>query len=42
MLVDSGYKRVNNIQGGIIEWLNAGYPVVINPNIWIVNYPKVM
>ncbi len=42
MLVDSGYKRVYNIQGGITAWVNAGYPVVVNPNFWTVNYPKVM
>ena len=42
MLVDSGYKRVNNIQGGITAWVNAGYPVVVNPNLWTVNYPKVV
>jgi rhodanese-related sulfurtransferase len=41
VLVDSGYKRVNNIQGGITAWVNAGYPVVVNPNFWTVNYPKV-
>jgi len=42
MLVDSGYKRVDNTQGGITAWVNAGYPVVVNPNFWTVNYPKVM
>ena len=42
MLVDSGYKRVNNIQGGITAWVNAGYPVVVNPNLWTVNYPKIV
>ena len=42
MLVDSGYKRVNNIQGGITAWVNAGYPVVVNLNFWTVNYPKVI
>ena len=41
MLADSGYKRVNNIQGGITVWVNAGYPVVVNPNFWTVKYPKV-
>jgi rhodanese-related sulfurtransferase len=41
MLVDSGYKRVNNIQGGITAWVNAGYSVVVNPNFWTVRYPKV-
>ena len=42
MLIDSGYKRVDNTQGGITGWVNAGYPVVVNPNFWAVNYPKVM
>jgi rhodanese-related sulfurtransferase len=42
MLVDSGYKRVDNIQGGITAWVNAGYPVVVNLNFWTVNYPKVI
>ena len=41
VLVDSGYKRVNNIQGGITAWVNAGYPFVVNSNFWTVNYPKV-
>ena len=41
MLADSGYKRVNNIQGGITVWVNAGYPVVVNPNFWTVKYPRV-
>ena len=41
MLADSGYKRVHNIQGGITAWVNAGYPVVVNPNFWTVKYPKV-
>ncbi len=41
MLVDSGYKKVYNVQGGITAWVNAGYPVVVNPNFWTVNYPKV-
>ena len=42
MLVDSGYKKVYNVQGDITTWVNAGYPVVVNPNFWTVNYPKVM
>jgi rhodanese-related sulfurtransferase len=36
MLVDSGSKRVDNIQGGITAWINAGYLVVVNPNFWTV------
>jgi rhodanese-related sulfurtransferase len=42
MLVESGYKRVYNMQSGIIEWVNAKYPVVVNPYFWTVNYPKVV
>lgn len=42
MLVQSGYKRVYNIQSGITEWVNAGYPIVIDPKYWTVNYPKVV
>jgi len=42
MLVKSGYKRVYNMQSGIIEWVNAKYPVVVNLNFWTVNYPKVV
>jgi rhodanese-related sulfurtransferase len=30
MLVDSGYKRVDNIQVGITAWVNTGYSVVVN------------
>jgi len=40
MLVESGYKRVYNMQGGITEWLNARYPIIIDPDFWVVNYPK--
>ena len=42
MLVESGYKKVYNMQSGIIEWVNARYPVVIDPIFWTVNYPKVV
>jgi rhodanese-related sulfurtransferase len=42
MLVDSGYKRVYNMQSGIIEWVNAKYPVVVNPNLGAGNSPKVV
>jgi rhodanese-related sulfurtransferase len=42
MLVQSGYKRVYNMQSGIIEWVNARYPIVIDPIFWTVNYPKVV
>ncbi len=42
MLVDSGYKRVDNIQDVITAWVNAGYTVVVDPKFWTVNYPKVM
>ena len=30
------------MQNGIIGWSNAKYPVVVNPNFWTVNYPKVV
>ena len=39
MIADAGYKRVYNIQGGLTEWVNAGYPVVIDPAKWSANYP---
>jgi rhodanese-related sulfurtransferase len=42
MLVESGYKRVYNMQSGITEWVNARYPIVIDPIFWTVNYPKVV
>ena len=42
MLVQSGYKRVYNMQSGITEWVNARYPIVIDPIFWTVNYPKVV
>ncbi len=42
MLVQSGYKRVYNMQSGIIEWVNARYPIVVDPIFWIINYPKVV
>ena len=42
MLVQSGYKRVHNMQSGITEWVNARHPIVIDPIFWTVNYPKVV
>jgi rhodanese-related sulfurtransferase len=39
MIADAGYKRVYNIQGGLTAWVNAGYPVVIDPAKWAANYP---
>lgn len=26
-LIDNGYKEVYNIEGGIVKWQNAGYPI---------------
>ncbi len=42
MLIDSGFKRVYNMQGGITEWVNVGYPVVVDHKFWAANYPKVV
>jgi rhodanese-related sulfurtransferase len=42
MLVQSGYKKVYNMQNGITEWVNARYPIVIDPIFWTINYPKVV
>lgn len=39
MISDAGYKKVYNIQGGITEWVNSGYPVVIDFTKWSANYP---
>jgi rhodanese-related sulfurtransferase len=39
MISDAGYKKVYNIQGGITEWVNSGYPVVIDSTKWSANYP---
>lgn len=39
MIADAGYKRVYSIQGGLTAWVNAGYPVVIDPAKWLANYP---
>lgn len=41
MIVDAGYQRVCNMQGGITAWVNASYPVVVDLNPWANNYPKV-
>jgi rhodanese-related sulfurtransferase len=41
MIADAGYERVYNVKGGIDEWVNASYPVVIDPNFWANNYPNV-
>ena len=42
MLIDSGYKRVYNMQGGITAWVNVGYPVVVDHKLWAANYPRVV
>lgn len=39
MLADADYKRVYNIEGGIDAWVNATYPIVLNPDKWAVHYP---
>jgi rhodanese-related sulfurtransferase len=39
LIADAGYKKVYNIQGGLTEWVNSGYPVVIDFTKWSVNYP---
>jgi rhodanese-related sulfurtransferase len=39
MIADAGYKRVYNIQDGITTWVNAGYPVVMDPVKWGTGYP---
>lgn len=48
LLVDAGYRNVYNLYdddkkiGGIDEWVNEGYPIVIvfNKDTWAANYPK--
>lgn len=39
MLVDAGYRKVFNMQGGIDTWVNKKYPVVFF-NKWAVYYPS--
>jgi len=39
MIADAGYKNVYNVQGGLKAWVNAGYPVVIDPVKWFASYP---
>jgi rhodanese-related sulfurtransferase len=39
MIADAGYKRVYNIQGGLPEWVNATYPVVMDSAKWGAGYP---
>lgn len=39
MIADAGYKNVYNVQGGLKAWVNAGYPVVIDPVKWLASYP---
>lgn len=31
-LIDAGYTNVQNLYGGIFEWINKGYPVVDTEN----------
>ena len=40
VLVNSGHKRVDNIQDCSTSWLNTRYPIVIDPDFWAVNYPN--
>lgn len=42
MLIDSGYKRVCTMQGGITEWVHVGYPVAVDHKFWAAKYPKVV
>jgi rhodanese-related sulfurtransferase len=45
ILVKAGYKNVYNLHddkkqtGGIIAWVNEGYPIVIDPANWASGYP---
>lgn len=41
IIADAGYKEVYNMEGGIGAWVNASNPVVVDPNFWVNNYPKV-
>lgn len=41
IIADAGYKEVYNMQDGIGAWVNASYPVVVDPNSWAINYPDV-
>jgi len=38
-LVSKGYKKVYNMPGGIIEWVNTGHPVIVDPKFFVANYP---
>lgn len=39
LIANAGYKRVYNIQNGLPTWVNAGYPVVMDPAKWGTSYP---
>jgi rhodanese-related sulfurtransferase len=45
ILVKAGYRNVYNLHddknqvGGIIAWVNEGYPIVFDPAKWVANYP---
>jgi rhodanese-related sulfurtransferase len=39
MIADAGYKNVYNLQNGLPTWVNAGYPIVMNPVKWAAHYP---
>ncbi len=41
IIADAGYKEVYNMQDGIGAWVNASYPVVVDPNSWVSNYPNI-
>ena len=34
LLVDAGYKKVYNIEGGIDNWVQEGYPIVVTSESW--------
>ena len=34
LLVDAGYKKVYNIEGGIDKWVQEGYPIVATYDSW--------
>lgn len=39
LIVNAGYTKVFNLDKGLPTWVNAGYPVVMNPTKLADNYP---
>lgn len=46
ILVENGFQKVYNMEGGILAWMDAGYPIVLPPSVGgfivLVNKPELL